>query len=616
MLKKLSCLVLLSVCCHASAGTDQWIELRSSHFTLYSDAGEKQARHTLDQLERMRWLYQTLFPKANVDPAEPIFVVAARNEKTFRTMEPADYLNRGSLNLGGYFQRLPDKNYILLRLDATFEHPFATVYHEYTHLQFAADDEWMPLWFNEGLAEFVQNTEIRDKDVLLGEPSANDILYLRQNRIIPLTTLFKVDHNSPYYHEDQKGSVFYAESWALTHYLMMTDHQNHTHRLQDYLELVSKNEDPVIAGEKAFGDLKRMQLELQSYISDARYQEFLLSSAASPIDQSSYTLKTLTDTQAQAVRADVLASIRRTDDARALLDSILKSDPNNVQALETMGSLAFSSGDHEEARKWYGQAVKLDSQNFLAFYHCAALSMEQPDRLENKEIETDLREAIRLNPRFARAYDLLAEYYAMRHENLDEAHVLNIKAVQLDPGNLYYRLNTANVLMTAQRYSDALAVLKGAVKLAKNPQETSLVQSRINEIQSFQAERARIEAEAKAQASAQTEARPVVTSFAADPHLKYPTMPVTGPKHVADGVIRGVACTLPAALEFRVEKPGKKFFLYINDFYKLDLSVLNFTPSGSMNPCADFEGMKARVEYVESSDKTVDGQVVSVELRK
>src|SRR5579862_3974649 len=161
MLRKLSCLVLLAMCCRAIAATEQWIEIRSPHFTLYSDTGEKQARHTLDQFERMRWLYQTLFPKANVDPAEPIVVVAARNEKIFQTLEPADYLKKGALNLGGYFVKQQDRNYILLRLDTTFEHPFATVYHEYTHLQFAADGEWMPLWFGEGLAEFFQNTEIR-----------------------------------------------------------------------------------------------------------------------------------------------------------------------------------------------------------------------------------------------------------------------------------------------------------------------------------------------------------------------------------------------------------------------------------------------------------------------
>jgi tetratricopeptide (TPR) repeat protein len=612
MFKKLCCLVFLAVCSRATASTDQWIEIRSPHFTLISDAGEKQARRTLDQFERMRWLFQTLFPKFNVDPAEPLIVVAAKNQKSFQGLEPKEYLAKGSMQLAGYFLKSPDKNYVLVRLDATFEHPFAQIYHEYTHLQFAADGEWMPLWLNEGLAEFFQNTEIEEKQVQLGEPSVDDILYLRQNRIIPLSVLLKVDASSPYYHEEQKGSVFYAESWALTHLLMLSDRKKHIHRLQDYLDLVNKHEDPLVAGQKAFGDLGRMTQELESYINAYQFQNFLLSSAASPIDESSYKSRMLTETESEAARADVLAYVKRTDEAHSLLDTVLKADPNNVQALETMGNLAFRDGDRDQARKWYGQAIKLDSKNFFAFYYYASLSMSEPDASENKEIETDLRTAIRLNPRYARAYDELASYFAMRHENLEEAHMLNGKAIQLDPGNLYYRLNAANVLMTAARYSDALTVLQVAAKFAKNPQEVSMVQSRIADIQTFQAERARIEAEAKTQ----TEAQPASIVVAVETAPKHPTMPATGVKHKADGVIRGVSCTLPATLEFRLEKPGKVFLLYTNDYYKLDLSVLNFTPPDSMNPCTDFEGMKARAEYLESSDKSMDGQVISVELRK
>ena len=65
MFKKAFCLILLTASSTSFAAGDQWLEVHSPHFTLYSDASEKQARHTLDQLERMRWLYQTLFPKAN-----------------------------------------------------------------------------------------------------------------------------------------------------------------------------------------------------------------------------------------------------------------------------------------------------------------------------------------------------------------------------------------------------------------------------------------------------------------------------------------------------------------------------------------------------------------------
>jgi hypothetical protein len=35
-----------------------------------------------------------------------------------------------------------------------------------------------------------------------------------------------------------------------------------------------------------------------------------------------------------------------------------------------------------------------------------------------------------------------------------------------------------------------------------------------------------------------------------------------------------------------------------------------------MNPCHDLDGMKARVMYAESSDKTIDGQIVAIELHK
>jgi hypothetical protein len=43
--------------------------------------------------------------------------------------------------------------------------------------------------------------------VLLGEPSTENILLLRQEDLLPLASLFNVDCNSPYYHEENKGSA-------------------------------------------------------------------------------------------------------------------------------------------------------------------------------------------------------------------------------------------------------------------------------------------------------------------------------------------------------------------------------------------------------------------------
>ena len=92
----------------------------------------------------MRSVFHTLFPRLQTDTGAPIIVLAIKDEKDFRALEPTAYLAKGQLKLGGLFLRGPEKNYVLLRLDAEGEHPYATVYHEYTHL-LLSKAEWMPL---------------------------------------------------------------------------------------------------------------------------------------------------------------------------------------------------------------------------------------------------------------------------------------------------------------------------------------------------------------------------------------------------------------------------------------------------------------------------------------
>jgi len=564
-------LLLAALCGSANASNEQWIEVRSPHFAVVTDGNEKSGRHVVDQFERMRWMFQTLFPKVNVDPVSPIVVVAAKNEKSFQALEPAAYLAKGQMKLSGLFMRTADKNYVLLRLDSEQEHPFSAIYHEYTHLQFSADSQWLPLWLNEGLAEFIQNTEIRNKDVLIGEASTNDILYLRQNRLIPMDVLFKVDSKSPYYHEEQKGSIFYAESWALTHYLNISDRQNHTNKVGEYLALVSRHEDPVAAAVKSFGDLKKLQQDLEAYIRNSSYLNFVLSSAAAPIDESSYKVRTLTSSESDVVRADFLAHVNRVKEARDLLDSILKADPNNAQACETMGFLEYQDGNLEGARKWYRDAVRSGSLNYLAHYNFANLSIGQGTERNEMEIETGLRSSIRLNPRFTLAYDQLA-----------------------------------SVLMSADRFADAESVLKDWAKVAADQAEAARAQRRIKQLEEIQASRAQAVVDAKSE----------TTSEVVDVIPLHPSESANGPKHEVIGVIREVRCSYPAVIDFRVEAAKKTISLYSNNYYKLDFSVLGFTPEGNLNPCTGIEGMKARVQYAESSDKTVDGQAVAVELRK
>lgn len=611
-------LTLVCVAVPALGSSPTWIEVRSEHFTVVTDASAGQGRRTLDQFEHMRIVFQNLFPKANVDPVAPIVVLAVKNKKEFQPLEPAAYLGKGQLNLAGYFLRAADKNYVLLRLDAEDEqHPFATIYHEYTHLQIGDALEWMPLWLNEGLAEFFQNTDFDGNGARLGQPSQDDLLYLAQNRMIPLDVLFRVDAKSPYYHEEQKGSVFYAESWALVHYLETSDFLNHTNKVGQYMELVSRHQDPVTAAQTAFGDLKQLQKTLQAYTERNEYTFFNLK--LPPLNEGAFTVKPVTGPGADAIRADFMAYVGRAADAQALLTQVLATDPQNAEAHETMGYLAFRDGKLTEAKKWYAQAVGLDSQSFIAQYYFGALSLK--DGETGSQVEASLRAAIRLNARFAPAYDALAAMYGRRRENFDEAHMLSVQAVQLEPGNVQYRLDAANILMEQEQYDNAVRVLEAAKTVAKTPQELEIVEARLGQVQLYRGEMAQAE---KQRAAEQTMVQDVPNSSAAptanqvnqEPALQHPTEKPHGAKLTVQGVIHGVQCSYPAVIDLQVASAKGTVKLYNNNYYEIEYSAVNFKPEGDIHPCNDLEGAKAKVRYFVTADKTADGQIIGIELSK
>jgi tetratricopeptide (TPR) repeat protein len=616
MPKRLFLLLSLFAASLASARdkTENWIEVRSPHFVVLSNSSEKQACHVADQFERMRAVFQERFPRASIDPAMPIVVLAVKDQKDFRTLEPEDYLGKGKLEMTGFFLRAPDKNYIAMRLDAPGEHPYSVIYHEYTHLLNSKAANWMPLWLNEGLAELYQNTEIRDKEILVGEPSAENRMLLLQNRLLPLPILLTVDSTSPYYHEESKGSVFYAESWALTHYLTVKDDHEKTHHLTDYAAAVSGGVDSVTAATRAFGDLKLLQAALEKYIGQGAY--YYSKAASIDVDDSAFKIQPLSPAQVDATRADFLAYSGRVSDARSLLDEVLREDPQNALAHETMGYLEFRQGHLNEARKCYEQAVGLDSQSFLAHYYFAAISMNQGQLSVDAErqVESSLRTAIKLNPSFAPSYDQLAVFYGMRRRNLEEAHTLCLNAVQLDPGNLHYRVNTANILLEMERGTDAIAVLTNAMSLAKTPDQVASVQNLLESARQYQSAREQEQQSTPAipPAVSQTQSAQAMSSIAKPAAPEEPH----GPRRGMKGTIRKVHCSQPAILELTVEGDGKTLSLHSNNYFKIQFSALGFTPSGELHPCTDLEGMKAHVEFFEATGKSVEGQISSIELSR
>ncbi|MFP5227741.1 MAG: tetratricopeptide repeat protein [Acidobacteriota bacterium] len=621
MLRRVLLLVLLVLAVLGARGGwarengSGWLRIQSPHFTVVTNAGAGRGRHVAGQFERMRWVFASSLPgAANLDPANPIVVIAVKDRKDMEALEPAAYLAKGQVTLGGLFSRSTEENTILVQVDGEGEHPYSAVYHEYTHLMEGNAAEWTPLWLNEGLAEFFENTELRDKEVLLGEPSWNQLQMLQQNRLIPLPVLFRVDATSPYYHEEQKGGLFYAESWALTHYLEVADFRDHQNRIGKYLALTGRGIDAVAAAEQAFGDLEQLQAALEAYTRAGRYTWFQKSTAELRLNEETFTVTPLSVAEADAIRADFLATMQRPQDARAMAQAALQADPNSAQAHAAMGRIEFVAGHHEEARKWYAQAAALDPGDYVAQYFTGALALAAGE--SDAEAEGHLRAAIRDNPRFAPAYDALATLLADRPGKLDQAHMMDLQAIALDPGNLHYRLNTAHILMAQEQFAAAAQVLGAAKTLARDPLEADVVERMLGQVEERRAQAEKMrqqEATAAAQAAAQAEPAGAVKPMALPQHA---TEKPHGPDLWLAGVIRDVHCSGPGQMQLRVESGKKSVTLFSNDAYAIDYRALDFTPKEAIEPCRDLEGRKARVHYFATADKTVDGQITVIALWK
>jgi tetratricopeptide (TPR) repeat protein len=600
---------------------ETWIEVRSEHFIVNTNSNEKQARKIAGQFERMRSMFHAEFPKMQIDPPSPVIVLAIRDEKDFRALEPEEYLRKGQLKLGGLFLRAPDKNYVLMRIDAEGDHPYEVVYHEYTHLVLAKDAEWLPLWLNEGLAQFYETTSIHDKEVDIGQASQQNIMLLRQQSILPLATLFKVDQQSPYYHEENKGSIFYAESWALMHMLIIKDGHEKTHHISEYEQSLARGTDPIAAATTSFGDLRQLEDALRKYVQQPAFY-FAKEPLVTEVDESTFKAQALTGSQSDALRADFLAYNRRIPEANALLGQVLQEDPNNVSAHETMGYLAFRDGRLEEAKKWYGQAVQLDSQSYLARYYFAAISMNgKMAPGDEARVEASLRSGIKLNPSFAPTYDRLAVFLTTHHGDLQEAHMMGLQAISLEPANVGYRMNVANVLLQMHQSKNAINVLRLAEKLAKSPEEVQQVENFLMHAQEYDAELDAVAEQQRqmAEVAKADNARPESTAEVSDgavPNLKHrDTFVAKGPHRFLVGVLKSVHCST-SQIDLTVDSGAKTLPLHAENYYKLQFSALNFTPSGDLNPCKDLEGRPAKVEYVESADPSIPAHVLSVELHK
>jgi Tfp pilus assembly protein PilF len=497
---------------------DNWVSVRTKNFFMVGNASEKEIRRVALKLEQFREVFMRLFPNIRFNTPVPTTVVVFKNDNSYAPFKP-------SANTAGYFQSGPDVNYITLTTEIRpGQDPFNVIFHEYTHLLVNNTFKNAPVWFNEGLAEYYSTFSLTDdQKVALGMPIGNHVYLLRQSKMLPLRTLLQVDHKSPHYNERNKQSIFYAQSWAFMHYLLVGK-AGKVEQLGKFLELLDANANMEEAFQRSFQvSFEVMEKDLRNYVKQDRYNFVKGHFENKLVLDTSAEATPLSEAEAQAYLGDLLLHSHRKD-SRIYLEKALKLDPNLAMAHASLGMLYFREGKADEARASLARAVAANSQNYLTHYYYAfTLSRQRPEETSatyTPEVAAKIREhlqrAIALRPDFPESYKLLAFVSLVSGKDVDESIVSMKQALRALPGRADFSVTLAQLYMHKRDYKTARQLLEQVAKSNAEEKVRQPAQQILAQLDSLEQQWAKFEAVRKA-GSSRNSTFEVVTSGTESP---------------------------------------------------------------------------------------------------
>lgn len=399
------CLLLMTPL-SARAG---WTHASSDHFEVFTTAGDRRAREALAQFERIRAFFAhhlQLTPPAG----RRVRLILFSNEQEFRPYRINDAVV-------AYYRPGPDRDYIVMQPLGRSSH--AVMVHEYVHLVLGRSGGRYPVWLNEGLAEYFATLPSTGDEVAVGRVQRARLRSLEAGSLARLDRLFAVTHESPEYQTAEHGGRFYAQSWALTHMLLV--HDRYRAGADRFLTMVRTGTPSARAMEVVWGrSLDDVQEDLDEYVRGGHFSVRLVR-FPEPADGPPAATRAVASFEAGFVVANLLAAAREdADRARTAFEELARQQPHDIGLLESRAALEFRTGRPRAARTFLERAVALGT---------AAASTHR---------------------------DLAALVVA---ENAPYAQTLLERALELDPMDVRSRVHLAT-LFSRQRPLDALAVLE------------------------------------------------------------------------------------------------------------------------------------------------------------
>jgi tetratricopeptide (TPR) repeat protein len=443
-----------------------WTRLLTEHFTFVGDASERATREVAQRMEHFATVLKALMPNAGDGTPVPTVVVVFADDKSFTPFKPR-YQGKPLEMIAGYFQPGEASNYITMML-AQEDYALRTAFHEYTHAVTANTLSNAPMWLMEGLAQFYEMTADRGggRRALIGVVPPEHVATLRQQQFMPIDALMAVDHASPAYNERERRGLFYAESWAVVHYLTLGNRARGG-QIARYLTLLASGTPPTESFQQAFQtDPKTLEREVRDYVG-----QFAFPAVDVPVgdkdERAVGRAERLQDWEAQSYLGDLLAHMSdRADDARAYLERLTAAHPDSARAVSALGGLYIRQGKADEGLALLERAAAAAPddalvQTLLARALVDRLSADVSGDREaaSAKVQAVLARALELDGRSANLNALAGYVELFRDTDLARAQALLLQAIRLAPAREDYRFVLVDIYTRQREFDRATDVL-------------------------------------------------------------------------------------------------------------------------------------------------------------
>ena len=452
---------LLAVTGAGTSAQTNWRRIDTPNFVAIGDVSASVLRDVVQKFESFRATLGRLHGARLVGSPVPTIIIVFPSDTAIAPFRPK--FNGKPVDVAGLMVPGREVNYIAVVNDDNKARE-QIVFHEYAHLVARNGSQPLPVWLNEGIAEYYSTFEsLRNgRDAIVGNVVSHHIAQLNDTVLIPIAELLKIDHGSSLYNEGSRRSVFYAQSWALVHMILRAE-PSRAQQLAAYVDGVWRGVDPLTAWQEAFGAVN-MDQELDRYIRRQSFTavKYSFGEAVATLEGAQATPMTPSDVQ--AFLADFQTELDDYDGAAARLAELAKRDPSNARAIVTAARLSEMRGQPGDTGERL-RTMTPPSDWLLAYLAGVTLADKitdgtRPAAADVQAVERFLEVARKGGREFPNAVARVAalELRAEATPSAETEAALD-RARQLAPGRYDYTFLHAQILVRRKEFAKARALL-------------------------------------------------------------------------------------------------------------------------------------------------------------